>query len=1004
MSPPTKRRALALTLACAAWVVLPSCGSPATTPATPSAGASAKRGKTTIVDMVTPSRLIPEIDPDEIEPWLSDQGQSKYLLGGLRIIRHAGGKVERSDERFPSGSVKALSLPARLGSGYLFYQSDSQGTRLWRAQEWVGKLTPLAHLGPAAAELVAGFDRLYIRTKSNSLLALDPERGRLLPLGRLPLATGYGAMVFADGWRGIIDTDLRGPMASFDAGASWRPLGITQPVVSAGLRDGDTVLYVAGGYYRLDVRGHLQFVRDEDSHAIQPEPSDGAPARPAKADEHPLGDRPLRVAIERGWPDSKTSAVVAHGGALVRVSLTDGAVVGLRPAALESDETECQGARVGAGFGFICGEPEGDTIIYQFVRPLGLSEWARFSGPRFVAASGNGALVVRGDCEAEPAAESAAADLRNYCIVNVSGDKKPIAVRGELGAERVVALADGRVVVLVPPRLQRSGRLTVIAGDKLESAELTYPDKPRRAVKVARRGMWLEGFEQRSKNTIGGWVEAGGPAVGVTVKLNGEVKLGKVYDEGGQLLVSGRFALATNDTEGGHESTDGGKTWKEFELPGLPDSPGDAKSRGCSPVGCAMRGWLRVGWGDPRTEGDLENVKTPEPLAAHSRTHTPIRLSCALSVRPKSGEDEMLSARSRYSAWTDFRGVPPPKLGKDETGVDKGSQAYEEVPAHVYVWGPKGADWTRAGWWVVRFDDRFDAPSGVRQSARTRPPWSDEVTAAEAIGSRRHSSYWRWNATIDPSGRAALVNVCTHSHCVPYAITEGRPILPLNVPQGSGLFRYQKPVTHGVARVGESWFLLSEQTGGSILSLWRADMGVMRRLVSFRRLDRRRYQNLATPRLARRALGGEIGLLFTMPPDPSTGGHVGQWVVLPVDPVRGQLGAPVTLGPADLDGELPPTCRDDDDGWLLDTRLAVTPAIDMGGLSGYLDDIELRLRLEPGGACVESLAARAGRGLTVSGAGEGASQVGANQTVPLSVRERYTGRRWKLMCGPARPR
>ncbi|RLB47370.1 MAG: hypothetical protein DRI90_26430, partial [Deltaproteobacteria bacterium] len=145
--------------------------------------------------------------------------------------------------------------------------------------------------------------------------------------------------------------------------------------------------------------------------------------------------------------------------------------------------------------------------------------------------------------------------------------------------------------------------------------------------------------------------------------------------------------------------------------------------------------------------------------------------------------------------------------------------------------------------------------------------------------------------------------------------------------------------------------------------------------------------------------GGEIGLLFTMPPDPSTGGHVGQWVVLPIDPAKAELGEPVVLGAADLDGRLPPTCRDHDDGWLLDTRLAITPAIDLVGLSGYLDDIEMRLRLEPGGACVEAIAARAGRGLSASGAADGDAKPGADKTLPLSARERYTGRRWTLMCG-----
>ena len=132
--------------------------------------------------------------------------------------------------------------------------------------------------------------------------------------------------------------------------------------------------------------------------------------------------------------------------------------------------------------------------------------------------------------------------------------------------------------------------------------------------------MWLEGFEQRGDAVVG-WVEAGGPVVGVKVGLDGKVSLGKPYGsldprkrtDGGAVLFSGRFALALGDAGLAHESIDGGKTWREVELPPLEEHPGDAKTRGCSPVGCALRGWIRVGWGKPLVDDDLHVVRAPAP-------------------------------------------------------------------------------------------------------------------------------------------------------------------------------------------------------------------------------------------------------------------------------------------------------------------------------------------------------------------------------------------------------
>ena len=249
--------------------------------------------------------------------------------------------------------------------------------------------------------------------------------------------------------------------------------------------------------------------------------------------------------------------------------------------------------------------------------------------------------------------------------------------------------------------------------------------------------------------------------------------------------------------------------------------------------------------------------------------------------------------------WDDFLGAAPPKLGKDEVGVDVASQPYDKVPTHAYVWGPRGADWTRAGWWQVRWEDRFAAGNGIRVSSNTRPPWGDEVTAGDAIGARRGGGVWRWDTVLEPAGDAALVVPCGAGGCYPQAVSQGRPVMPLRSPQG-GPVVFRGKLTHGVARIGESWYLLSDETEAAPLTLWRASLGVMRHIASFRRIDAKRFRSIAgAPQLVRRRLGNELGLLIDVPPDPSTGESAGEWMVLPIDTSDGSLGEPVSLGRSD---------------------------------------------------------------------------------------------------------
>jgi hypothetical protein len=116
------------------------------------------------------------------------------------------------------------------------------------------------------------------------------------------------------------------------------------------------------------------------------------------------------------------------------------------------------------------------------------------------------------------------------------------------------------------------------------------------------------------------------------------------------------------------------------------------------------------------------------------------------------------------------------------------------------------------------------------------------------------------------------------------------------------------------------------------------------------------YGNTEHPRLVRRALGTGIGLLFTNIPEP--GERYGSMYVLPLDPDTGALGEPISLGKRDLGGKLPPRCAEGQDGWLMDTLLDSTPSVQLTSGRAVVDTVEFRLRMDPGNACVEAMAAR----------------------------------------------
>lgn len=1051
------QRALALGAAlsvagCGGAGETPSLARPAAAPAKDAGGVQLPRARI-VLDSPTPATLVAE-----------RAGIRLHLDARARIAVHEDGRVERGRALLPRGQARAVELPARLGGGWAFAVVGASGSQIFRATSWTADLEPLASTASVVdveEPIVAGFDRLYIRIKSQNLLApIDARTGAALPLGSLPPASAHGSMVFVDGWRAIVETDLRGLLATFDAGATWRPLPVLDGVQRLGAMEGDPAVFTAGGVWVL--RGDGRF-------SPQPAGEGTTPAgRPPehRAEEGPFAGRPLRAALEDGWPDGSGTAVVARRGALARVALADGATTFLDEDAFPEAEARCHALPLGRGIGFACGEPDRGTIVYQLVRgaagaqAIALREVMRFARARRVVSSGNGGIVISGPCGDE--AESGDGDL--VCARDPGGHTRELRLRGASSGARLVVLADGRVAIVVPPSADRQGQLTLLQGDRASHVALRFVEappseprdgkaparSPRSARKVAAgdaragldpvvRGTWLDGLQEIEPGVLGGWIEAGGPVAGYRITLDGRVELGEVVDEDAA-LVAGPFGLAFNGAGRALETTDFGRTWTERDLVPIDLDARDV-ARVCGPSGCALPGVLRVGWGEPAVKDDLAVIGEPVPLpvSVDRLAQKPLLLACDVvsgphgGVRPQKGAgaargparspprrpvrtaDRVAAAAAAAeetaepatpNGWQPLRGVAPPTLAAGEVGFDAG-QPFEQVALRAYAWGTR-AGWGRTGRWLARFDDRYD-PLGVRSTRPTSTPWSVETSAAEAFGVGSFAYATTWAASMDLGGRHAVVSGCTGRPCALYLAEDGGSMLPLRDPAMIGFARPVGPI----AQVGRTtWFLgaaAQPGSGGDATFLHSAEGGVVRRVAPLRRPQPPRWAAPQPVRLARRARSEAVGVVSTMFAGPND--RRGRLVVVPLDPVSGTFGEPVDLGRADLADRSVRPCVAGDDGWLLELSWDRPPAtVELGGgapVTGNkrgkagravarVGGVETRVRIDPGSFCVEGFAATVDGPLVGGGGAE--PREPAVGRLPMAVTHRGTGERWGLTC------
>lgn len=987
------------------WVALPASASSAQhEPVAPrSAPLSVRGGRWMLVpEQMELGRTLSTID-----------GRRLLLVGGTRWVDHPDGSIERAEQVLAQDNLRAIALPERLGKGYVFYADTGHATLIWRADDWIDRLQPLAQVDPPVRAIVPGFDRLYLTGQTNhALRAIDPSSGVAKELAPLPAAATYAAMAFADPWFGVVLADVRGPLATFDAGESWHPLARTlrprdvsvlgPSTIAIDAEEGRFELAASGLLRQTSAEGEDALFRGARTFARYPAEAFGDEASSLPSPSA-LGARPLTLAVLSGFPDQAGSAVVLARGALARVRLADGKLLALTPDAY-SDAGPCRGVALGAGAGFVCGDERTPTQVLAY-EGGGVTPVLTFAEPRTVRASGNGALVVEGACGA-PAER--ASEARSYCLRSVSGARSELRVQGELGRERVAALADGRGAVLLVPRADDAGRLVLASRTGTREVELDLSEVSGARARLLRSGLWLNELVETAEGELGTWVAGAQAFIGVRVALDGKVRAGQLEQGLEETLFSGAHALHFTGSVSLRETHDHGFDWQEGDLPpavqNTLDPARSGNRRGCSPVGCVYDNWLRVGYADHAGPPEAPEPERP-PVVSHrppgyaywSLECSPSGVQQASNSRaPRARPTEPAARRGTTrlvvpgeedldsSSWLSFFGGAPPRPAAGMIALDFGESS-EGGAYRAYASGPRGSAWARQSRWQVRVLDPFSI-ADTWATAWTQGSWNEARLAWQSFGLDATVSV-EWSLDLEAQGRSGAILMRTGSEPSLHLIDEGRPVVSLP----------SKTVTElgspaGAVKVLGTWYLGSFKN--KTASVHRVSEGQLTLLGQY-------PLHADDGRLAVRLIQSNDQREIALWERSSASG----WFVFPIDRETGEA-APALMLPLASLGRPPPACAAERAGWTMVANVPLTASgrsesntqIQFSGGAEGLRTKMLRARVvvDDAGICLESLAARADGELPRAARLEvGHARAGS---VHMTVSDDTRDERWGFRC------
>ena len=935
-------------------------------------------------------------------------GGTRGIVSGVRFVTYPSGAVVAAPDRFAQAPSATLPLPARLGGGIVFAVGDT----LHRAATWTAAAEPLLR-GPSVIRGVwPGLDRVYLRFASGGLLAVDARTGAPLEFGALPASPAVTALAAIDGFRAVAIADLLGVVATTDAGATWRPLAV--PADAKTLQLAADAVLVTGGKEVFEVRPEGQVTRVLSRG--DKTPADALPPTAERSDAVRIfGSPPLTAALTDGVALADGTVLVARDGALGRVRIADGAVVDFARDAFLLRSARCRGIALGARgeAGFVCGEPAGRTHVYRYAPARhGLELALSFAAPRLVLAGDNGAIAVRGPCASLAPAPSnvpgSPAEEVTYCVRDAQGRLRE-QVLTNANAARVVPLADGTLAVITAPRGDLTGGHLTFAGPSgARSVPLVLEasgDAPKRALS---KGTWLEGFEERRPGVLGGWVEHAGTWLGVEIAFDGRGHHGNFIRDLGNVTVSGLYGLGFVAAQRGYETLDGGMTWRAVELP----DPAGRKSpspRGCSAVGCALDGWLRVGWGEPpaapRPPAHVASVATSPPAPV-------LDLACdvvsqrAVPLRAPPRQARRVTPTGTLSTFgrgefTPFYGAPAPALASDEVGTAMDSLELSDHSRHGlvargYVWGKKGIEWDTSSHWVIRWTTPFASSREIFAAASSKPPpvIVDATRFVASPGPMRSMGSMALAVGDDPRSALLIASRAMPPESVMVTLEDGQAPTEIRRADGEAFGRIEAALRHE-----GRWFALTESTEPAAPSviLWQIEGAVAREVI---RLPRAWSEGTSRPsaslRLARRDAEGLVGIVVEGVAGPTTRGA--SRFVAAIDPQAGRLISVEALGSTDWGGKPLVACTGDDGGWAVDLPLAGAQV--RATVLGKIVPLRAaygRVRFAANRACVERMT-----GIYEGGSEDGLRGSGtASATRSLQVGLLIGSERQTLRCGRA---
>jgi hypothetical protein len=965
--------------------------------------------------LVQYARLVQQAPNDDREYGVEPGGGVRALASGVRLVNLPNGAVMSADEAFSSPPTP-ISIPDRMGGGFLYLLG---ATTVWRSDRWLGHARPLFLSNEPINKIMVGLDRVYLESKKGSEQAIDPRTGAVLDLGAWPPTPNVGAYEAMDGWRAVAVADLRGVVATFDAGASWHPLPIPidaqeiRPFGAGVVVSGIDVSHMAASY---EVRLDGQVARLTPAATAATPNGAIAPDLTAK----PFGDRPLVAAVEDGWPLADGTVVVARDGALARVRLDDGVVVESASNAYPLRPSRCHAIAFGDGVGFVCGESRGRSAIYRYDAGK-MVEARHFDSPRLVLASGTGAVAIRGGCDSSADADPVDGREQSYCVlpktaaasVDETGARE-VHLRGNVDQERVAVLSSGKLAVISPPHGDlAAARITIVDIDgRTHSSAITFPaETPRDTLRVLRNGLWLDGIEERRPGVLGLWAEQSKAMIGFEIELDGRATAGAFIRDAGDPIVSGRFGLGWSASRRGYETIDGGLTWKPLELPEpLPLCPVSAprciprsqNERSCGPIGCVTQGWVRIGWGsrlpaatEKPLEGPVAKYPTSKPIALTCEPTGPAPVLAPLVIPPLptttpqqnaqtllmqgpsglgglygQGQIQMGSQwrfrNDRTIAtldWTPFFSAPAPTLRADDVGysTDAGySMASLGSLMRFYAWGARGTEWEHTSRWVVRWLSPFSSSSEVHSTQPSAPPQVvlDSSRFANAFAVPHQVGSWTMVPGDDPQHALLLARRNSPSDTIVLALEADHPPVEIRRSDDEAFDSID-----GAIRMRGRWFLLgdSDTLASTGITIWEADGATAHEFVSIPRsfnvADR---DHAPSAILAARSDGRAVGVIVEGQPLAARPNTPIRWA-LSIDADDATVGALEPLGADDFaDRDAISICSGDEAGWVFDTAWpAVTTGAITAAIHGAIRPLRTpyaRVRATGSSVCIERLA------------------------------------------------